>query len=89
MYWHFRTLWPIFAPRYAFYRKEVISIDALRLVCILLTYPEDFSGIDGFIQDTVNDLKQFFPIELNMFLHKKTELNELYPEALERIQKYL
>lgn len=67
----------------------MINIDALRLVCILLTYPEDFSGIDEFIQDTVRDLEEFFPVELDMFLKNKTELNELYPEALERLQKYL
>lgn len=81
-------LWGRFSA-HAFYRKEVINIDALRLVCILLTYPEDFSGIDEFVQDTVRDLEEFFPVELDMFLKNKTELNELYPEALERLQKYL
>ena len=58
-------------------------------MCILLTYPEDFVGIDEFVKDTVKTLKEFYPEELNMFLKNKTELNNLYPEALGRIQNYL
>ena len=67
----------------------MIEIDALKIICILLTYPDDFIGAEDFIQTLLAQVKNNSPKVLDDFLNKRSILNSLYPNALNRIQKFL